>query len=342
MALRRTWVMTALAVALCLAAALELSLGPVVTPFLHIPADVLGYLQGGRTTTEIVVGTIRLPRLLVAAFVGAGLASTGAVLQAIYRNPMADPAMIGVSSGGALGAVLTIQLGLAQLSQWYTPVGAFVSGLLVVLVIYRLATVKNRTSIYSLLLAGVAISSFCSAMMMLILSLAPLETMQQMLFWLMGGLDGSGWSKVGMLLVFMAAGFAIYLSQAHALDLLSMGEEQAEGAGVSPQRTKRIVFVTSALVVGACVSTTGVIAFVGLVVPHLLRLAIGPSHRNLILASGIGGALLLVLSDLVARLVLLPIELNVGIVTSCLGAPFFLFLLRRQESNAYRGTFGRG
>lgn len=341
MRLKRRWVFTSLAVALLVAAALELSLGPVMTPFLRIPSDILGYLQGGRTTQDIVVGTIRLPRLLVAALVGAGLAATGAVLQAIFRNPMADPAIIGVSSGGALGAVLTIQLGLAQLSQWYTPLGAFASGLVAVVVIYRLATVGGRTSIYSLLLSGVAISSLCSAVMMLILSLAPLETMQQMLFWLMGGLDGSDWTKVAMLAILITAGILIYLSQAYALDLLSIGEEQAEGVGVSPQRTKQIILATSALVVGACVSTTGVIAFIGLVVPHLLRLLIGPTHRSLILASGIGGALLLVAADLIARLVLLPIELNVGIVTSCLGAPFFLFLLRRQESNAYRGTFGR-
>lgn len=341
MRLKPRSVLIALVVALCVATTLELSLGPVVTPFTRIPSDVIGYLQGGRTTSEIVVGTIRLPRLLVGALVGAGLASTGAVLQAVFRNPMADPAVIGVSSGGALGAVLTIQFGLTQISQWYTPLGAFVSGLVVVLVIYRLATVAGRTSIYSLLLAGVAISSFCSAIITLILSLAPLETMQQMLFWLMGGLDGSGWGQVAMLLVLVVAGFFVYLTQAHALDLLSMGEEQAEGVGVSVQRTKQIIFVTSALVVGACVSTTGVIAFIGLVVPHLLRLAMGPGHRNLILASGLGGALLLVAADLVARLALLPIELNVGIVTSVIGAPFFLFLLRRQESNAYRGTFGR-
>jgi len=277
------------------------------------------------------------PRLFVATLVGAGLASTGAVLQAIFRNSMADPAIIGVSSGGALGAVLTVQFGLAQLSQWYTPLGAFVSGLVVVFVIYRLATVRGKTSIYTLLLSGVALSSLSGAVVTLVLSLAPLETMQQMLFWLMGGLDGSTWSTVIMLAVFVTAGFVIYFFQAHALDLISIGEEQAEGVGVSIQFIKQVTLATAAFVVGACVSSTGVIAFVGLVVPHLLRLWVGPSHRNFILASAIGGALLMLLSDLVARMILLPIELNVGIVTSCLGAPFFLFLLRRQESNAYRG-----
>lgn len=338
MSLRRIrWAFLSLVIALCIAGALELSLGPMLIPIIRIPSDIWGYLHGGRGTDEVVMGAIRLPRLFVATLVGAGLASTGAVLQAIFRNSMADPAIIGVSSGGALGAVLTVQFGLAQLSQWYTPLGAFVSGLVVVFVIYRLATVRGKTSIYTLLLSGVALSSLSGAVVTLVLSLAPLETMQQMLFWLMGGLDGSTWSTVIMLAVFVTAGFVIYFFQAHALDLISIGEEQAEGVGVSIQFIKQVTLATAAFVVGACVSSTGVIAFVGLVVPHLLRLWVGPSHRNLILASAIGGALLMLLSDLVARMILLPIELNVGIVTSCLGAPFFLFLLRRQESNAYRG-----
>ncbi|MCF8564892.1 iron ABC transporter permease [Alicyclobacillus tolerans] len=326
-----------LAIGFCAAGALELSLGPMGTPVAKIPADIWGYFTGGHSTDDVVLGAIRLPRLFVASLVGAGLASTGTVLQAMFRNPMADPAIIGVSSGGSLGAVLVIQFGLSQLSVWYVPLGAFASGLVTVFVIYRLATIRGRTSIYSLLLAGVAISSLCSAIVTLALSLAPLETMQQMLFWLMGGLDGSTWKNVFILTVFVLAGLAVYLYQAPALDLISIGEEQAEGVGVPIQYTKQITLAVSALVVGACVSATGVIAFVGLVVPHLLRLWIGPAHRNLIVASAIGGAVLMVLSDLVARMVLLPVELNVGIVTSCLGAPFFLFLLRRQESNAFRG-----
>jgi iron complex transport system permease protein len=334
---RIRWAFVTLSIALFIAAVLELSFGPMMIPMVRIPSDIWSLLHGGSGTDEVVLGSIRLPRLLVAALVGAGLASTGAVLQAIFRNPMADPAIIGVSSGGSLGAVLTIQFGLSQLSQWYTPLGAFATGLIVVFVIYRLATFRGRTSIYSLLLSGVAISSFCSSVVTLVLSLAPLDMMQQMLFWLMGGLDGTTWSEFFILAVFVSAGLIIYLLQAHALDVISIGEEQAEGVGVSLQYTKQITLTTSAFVVGACVSSTGVIGFVGLVVPHLLRLWIGPSHRNLIVASAIGGALLLLLSDLVARMALLPVELNVGIVTSCLGAPFFLYLLRRQETTMHRG-----
>ncbi|MCL6599134.1 MAG: iron ABC transporter permease [Alicyclobacillus macrosporangiidus] len=334
---RTGWVFLFLSVTLCIAAALELSLGPMTIPITRIPSAVWSYLHGARGTDEVVMGAIRLPRLLVAMLVGAGLASTGAVLQAIFRNPMADPSIIGVSSGGSLGAVLTIQFGLAQVSQWYTPLGAFASGLVVVFVVYRLSTTWGRTSIYSLLLSGVAINSFCSAIVTLVLSLAPLQTMQQMMFWLMGGLDGITWSEFLILAGLVTSGLVIYLFQAHALDLISIGEEQAEGVGVSLQHTKQITLATSAFVVGACVSATGVIGFVGLIVPHLLRLWIGPRHRNLIPASAMGGAVLMLLSDLVARMALLPVELNVGIVTSCLGAPFFLFLLRRQESRSHRG-----
>lgn len=334
---RVQWMFVLLLITLGVALALELCLGPIPIPLSQLLLDIWKYFEGGQGTNVLVMGAIRLPRMFAAALVGAGLATTGAVLQAVFRNPMADPSIIGVSSGASLGAVFTIQFGLSQLNAWYTPIGAFVSGLIVVFVIYRIATIHGRTSIYSLLLSGVAFSSLCSSIVTLILSLAPLETMQQMLFWLMGGLDGSSWRVVGILSVFVVIGGVIYLSQAHALDVISLGEEQAQGVGVSLQRTKQIVLVTSAFVVGACVSSTGVIGFVGLVVPHLLRIWVGPKHRTLILASAIGGAILMLLSDVVARMILLPIELNVGIITSCIGAPFFLFLLRRQETNTYRG-----
>ncbi|MCL6454023.1 MAG: iron ABC transporter permease [Alicyclobacillus sp.] len=332
---RPGWVFGLLGAALLIGAALELSLGPVVIPVRQLIPDAWRYFHGLQDTNAVVIGAIRLPRLVVAALVGAGLATTGAVLQAVFRNPMADPSVIGVSSGASLGAVLTIQLGLSQLNRWTTPVGAFVSALVVVFVIYRIATVQGRTSIYSLLLSGVAFSTLCSSIVTLILSLAPLETMQQMLFWLMGGLDGSSWQEGLSLFAFLTVGMAVYLTQAHALDVLSLGEEQAEGVGVAPQRTKQIVLVTAALMVGACVSATGVIGFVGLVVPHLLRIWLGPANRRLIVASAMGGAVLMLFSDLVARMILLPAELNVGIITSCIGAPFFLFLLRRQESSSF-------
>jgi iron complex transport system permease protein len=319
------------------ASAFEICLGPMTIPFGKIGPETWNYFTGTRSPYSVVIGAIRWPRLFTAAFVGIGLASTGAVLQAVFRNPMADPAIIGVSSGGALGAVLTIQLGLAQLNEWFTPLGAFVSGLTVVYIIYRLATIRGKTAIYALLLAGVAISSLSSAIVTLMLSLAPLQTMQKMLFWLMGGLDGSTWTNVYIVGSFTCLGLILYMVEARALDILSIGEEQAEGLGVHLQHTKQTIFAVAAIVVGACVSVSGVIAFVGLIVPHLIRMLVGPKHRLLIPASALGGAILMIVSDLVGRMVLQPLEINVGIITSCLGAPFFLYLLRKSNRTAVRG-----
>ncbi len=316
---------------------LEISLGPLGIAPDKIISATLAYFHGSHGTDAVVMGAIRWPRALVAALVGAGLAATGAVLQAIFRNPMADPGIIGVSSGGSLGAVAAIQLGWSQGGIWVTPAAAFLTGLVTVWVIYRLATVQGRTALYALLLAGVALGSLASALMSLLLSLAPLETMQQMLFWLMGGLDGSTWPVAGVLAGVTLVGGLFYLWLAPALDVLSLGEEQAEGVGVPLQRMKQLALFASALVVGTCVSATGVIGFVGLIVPHLLRTWVGPGHRRLLPASALGGASLLLLADVVGRMALQPIELNVGIVTSCLGAPFFLYLLRRRTTGNQGG-----
>lgn len=327
-----------LAVLLTGAAFLELDLGPMHISPVKAVSDSWAYFQGQHTPDAVVMGAIRWPRLVVAALVGAGLASTGAALQAVFRNPMADPAIIGVSGGGSLGAVIVISLGLASRSQWWTPAGAFITGLAAVFVIYRLGTIGGRTAVHSLLLSGVAVSSLSSALVTLVLSLSPLQTMQAILFWLMGGLDGSTWGHALMITVFSGLGLAVYLTQARALDILSIGEEQAEGVGVPLQRVKQIVLITAAFVVAACVSVSGVIGFIGLIVPHLIRIWMGPVHRVLIVASAIGGAVLLVLSDVIARMIVLPTELNVGIITSCLGAPFFLYLLRRQFGSQGRSV----
>jgi iron complex transport system permease protein len=319
-----------------ISAILEVAIGPISIRFTNVVSKTIQYMMGSQDEQAIVIGAIRLPRMLVASFVGAGLASTGAVLQAIFRNPMADPSIIGVSSGGSLGAVAIISIGIGNTIPWSISAGAFVSGVVAVFVIYFLGTVGGRTAIHTLLLAGVAVSSFCSAIVTLLLSLSPLETTKEMLFWLMGGLDGSTWDHVWIIVSFVSLGVLIYLSQSKALDILSIGEEQAEGVGVYAQNVKLIILVTSGIVTGACVSVTGVVGFVGLIVPHVIRIWLGPAHRFLIPASVLGGAILLNVSDLIARMVLLPIELNVGIVTACLGAPFFLYLLRRQYAASMR------
>lgn len=324
---RRTFMVL---VILCIvASALELSVGQMnISPTQLLP-NLLHYIHGTRSPDAVVVGAIRIPRLLVALAVGANLAIVGAVLQAVFRNPMSDPGVIGVSSGSALGAVIVIHMGLAD-KMWTTPLGAFIFGMAVVLLIYRLSTLRRRTNLYALLLAGIAVGSFCSALITAFLTLSPLQTMQQMLFWLMGGLDGSNWEHVILLYIFLTIACVAFSWMAWALDIMMTGEEHAQGVGVPVQRLKQVSLGVSALIVGVCVSTTGVISFVGLIVPHMLRQFVGSRHRVLIPASALGGAALLALSDLAARMVFSPVELNIGIVTSCFGAPFFLYLLFLQ------------
>lgn len=326
-----------LSILLLLVAAVEISVGPMWLPLDRIVPDARAYFFGVHSADAVVMGAIRLPRVVVALFVGAGLASTGAVLQAVFRNPMADPGVIGVSSGAALGAVFSMQLGAAALGVWAVPIFAFFAGLITVFVIYALATVKGFTSIYSLLLAGVAISALSGAGVDLLLSLSPLQSLQQALFWLMGGLDGSTWTNALLVGVFSVIGFLIFWIEAPTLDLLSLGDEQAHGVGVHVERKKRLLLTICALIVGSCISVSGAIGFIGLIVPHIIRLVIGPSHRLLLPASAIGGAILLIASDIIARTVLMPVEINIGIVTSALGVPFFLFLLRKQQRLSRHG-----
>jgi iron complex transport system permease protein len=327
---RRRTGLAGLVLLLCAASWVEIAWGPVTIPLGQVLAQTFAYLHGSRAADAVVMGAIRWPRLCAALLVGAGLASSGAVLQAVFRNSMADPGIIGVSSGGALGAVLAISLGLGGVSPWLPPLAAFVFGLAAVFAVYRLGCVGGRTAVHSLLLSGVAVSSLCSAIVTLLLSLVPFQTMAQMMFWLMGGLDGVTWLHVAVAATAVLPGLVVYVAMAPALDIVSIGEEQAEGVGVHIERVRRLAMLVCALVVGACVSISGVIGFVGLIVPHLLRLWFGASHRILLPVSALGGAVLLTLSDVIARMALSPVELNVGIVTSCLGAPFFLYLLRRQ------------
>ncbi|WAH38712.1 FecCD family ABC transporter permease [Alicyclobacillus dauci] len=325
------WTFVVLVALLLLGMILEISVGPMGIPVSQIIPDTVAYLNGQHSSNAIVVGAIRLPRCLLAVFVGAGLAMAGAVLQAVFKNPMSDPGVIGVSSGSALGAILVIHVGVAASTLWATPLSAFIFGVVVVLLIYRLSTVKGRTNLYALLLSGVAVGSFCSAIITAILSLSPLQTMQQMLFWLMGGLDGGNWNQVLVLVGLIVVSLVVFLAMAWSLDIMLTGEEHAEGVGVPVQRIKQLTLAICALIVAVCVSTTGVIAFVGLIVPHVLRHFVGSRHRLLIPAAALGGASLLTLSDLVAHMLFSPIELNVGIVTSCLGAPFFLYLLFQRQ-----------
>jgi iron complex transport system permease protein len=277
-------------------------------------------------TAEVIVLRIRLPRIALAAVVGFALATAGVVMQGFFRNPMADPSIVGVSAGAAVGAVAVIALSLS------VPFGlqgaAFVGAVLAALVVYLLATEGGRTPVATLLLAGIAVQTFLGAVVSYLLLQAG-ESLERAVFWLMGHLHDSTWAEVGVALPVALAGFAVLAVYARDLNVLLLGEAEAHSLGIEVERTKLLLLVVASLLTAAAVSVAGVIGFVGLVVPHVLRLLVGPDHRILLPTSALAGAAFLVATDTVARMG--PAELPVGIVTAALGAPFFLYLLRRRE-----------
>lgn len=296
------------------------------------PASLVGPLY----THDIIIFTIRLPRMLMAALVGAGLALAGAVFQGLFRNPMADPYVIGVSSGAALGAVLAI---LAQqmsgLSLTYgVPLMAFLMAVLTIVIVYRLAQSGGRVPVMTLLLAGIAINSLLSALVSLCMFYSGSQ-MHQLVFWLMGGFSGRGWNYIAMFLPYALLGTIIIWIYTRELNAMLMGEEPAEHLGIEVEKVKFRLLIAAALLTGACVSVSGLIGFVGLIIPHMVRLISGPDHRILLPLVALTGAVFMVAADIAARVLIAPEELPVGIVTAIVGAPFFIFLLRGQKKSLY-------
>ncbi len=331
-------VLTAL---LLLALWLSLALGPVSLPLLDT-LEALLRLSGfsGEQVpgqAELIIGQIRLPRALLGLSVGAVLALCGVAMQGLFRNPLADPGLVGVSSGAALGAALVIvgsaSLGWGLGPLWLQPyllsLAAFAGGLGVTAVVYRLGRRDGQTSVAAMLLAGVALSALAGALIGLFTYLADDATLRSLTFWNMGSLNGASYARLWPLLL-VGLGVAIWLPRrATALNALLLGESEARHLGFEVERLKRELVLCTALGVGAAVAAAGLIGFIGLVVPHLLRLLVGPDHRILLPASAMAGAALLLLADLLARLLLAPAELPIGIITALLGAPFFLYLLVR-------------
>ncbi|MFY9271364.1 MAG: iron ABC transporter permease [Candidatus Manganitrophaceae bacterium] len=279
-----------------------------------------------------IVWHLRLPRVVLAILVGGGLALAGAVLQGLFRNPMADSGIIGVSSGGALGAVSVLTFGGAMQSPWLLPAAAFIGAASATSLIYGLATRQGRTSLVAFLLAGMVMSALLGAITSFIMTLVQNTfELREILFWLLGGLEGRGWKHVGMVVGPVLLGSLALSFFARELNILAVaGEEGARSVGVDHACLKTWTLGLTALVTGVLVSVSGIIGFVGLIVPHLMRFAVGPDHRILLPVSFLGGALLLVWADVAARTLFAPQELQLGILTAVLGAPFFLLLLQRQ------------
>jgi len=281
----------------------------------------------------VVIWQVRLPRVLIAAMVGAALAVSGAVLQGLFRNPLASPSVLGVASGASLGAVLAIFFGLAATEVWALPLFAFCGALLTLFAVYGIATRGGHTPVATLLLAGIAAGAFNVAMSSFVLALA-LENWdvgKSIVYWTMGGLEGRTWDHVLLLAPFLVGGLVLTMVYPRDLDALLLGEAQAASVGVDVARTRLVLLLVTALLTAAAVAVAGGIGFVGLVVPHMVRLLAGPHHRRLLPLSALMGALVLVTADLALRTWFAANEIPLGVVTAALGAPFFLFLLLRQR-----------
>ncbi|OQR27867.1 ABC transporter permease [Pseudomonas sp. T] len=322
---------------------LSLALGPVSLPLgdtLRALAHMLGLpvSADGLGQAELIVGQIRLPRTLLGIATGGVLALAGVAMQGLFRNPLADPGLIGVSSGAALGAAIAIVFGasIGGLPEAFAPyllsACAFAGGLSVTALVYRLGRHNGQTSVATMLLAGIALTALAGALIGLFTYLADDATLRTLTFWNLGSLNGASYPRLWPLLLITLLVACWLPRRVNALNALLLGESEARHLGFDVERLKLELILCTALGVGAAVAAAGMIGFIGLVVPHLLRLIVGPDHRVLLPASMFGGAILLLLADLIARLALAPAELPIGIVTALIGAPFFLYLLIRGRS----------
>jgi iron complex transport system permease protein len=332
---RAALVLLALAGALVLACGAGAAFGAVPIAAGDVIDAMAAALRGAPlTSTQALVMELRLPRVALAALVGACLAAAGVLYQALFRNALADPYILGVSSGAGLGAALAFSItGTGALALVGPPVAAFLGALLTILVVAALATRRGVMDTLSLLLAGVAVSYTLAALTSFVLVLRR-EQMSRIVFWMMGGLQGATWAQVGVVAVMLGAGLAVALVFARELNIMLLGDERAGELGVNVERVKRVMLAAASLVVSAAVSVSGLIGFVGLMTPHAARLVLGPDHRLLVPASVLCGAIVMVLADLVARVVLAPVELPVGIVTALAGGPVFVWLLIRTRRGA--------
>lgn len=301
------------------------------------PGEVVGAIGralagGGSGLADAVIVELRLPRVVLAALVGASLALAGVLYQALFKNPLADPYILGVSSGAGLGATMVLaMLGTSYAARAFgVPAGAFVGATLTIALVVRLASGRGRLDPTSLLLSGVAVSYTLSALTSFVLVFKR-QSMSSVVFWMMGGLDGATWGHVGMLAGMFALGATVPVLFHRELDVMLLGDERAGQLGVPVERFKLLALASASLVVAGAVAVSGLIGFVGLMTPHMMRLLLGPRHRLLLPASVLAGAIVLVLADLLARLALAPVELPVGIVTALAGGPFFVWLLVRKE-----------
>jgi iron complex transport system permease protein len=330
--------LVALSLALLVMVVIAAGSGQVAIP----PFEVLGsFLHGigidlGPMPThpqgDNALWAVRFPRVALAVLVGACLAVAGALLQGVFGNPLAEPAVVGVSSGAAVGACTVIVLGVSVFGNLTVAVAAFTGGLLTTLLVYTLARSGGRTEVVTLVLTGIAVNAFAFGVIAFLTYVADPQAREQIVFWQLGSLNGATGSAVAAVVPLAVAGLVMAALVAGRLDLLALGEGPARHLGVHVERLRLVVVVAVALLVGAGVAFAGIVGFVGLVVPHVIRMIAGPAHRLLVAASAVGGALVLVSADLLARTAVENAELPLGMLTSLVGGPFFFWLLRRTRS----------
>ena len=326
---------TLLGVLLILLILLSITVGSVRVPLYHSITILLQSILGGRgegtEAEQAIILSLRFPRAILAGLVGAGLSVSGAIFQALLRNPLADPYILGVSGGAAVGAVIAILMGLSSLSHGL-PLASFVGALLTVMVVFYFGRQDEKIHPNTLLLAGVITSSFLSALIMFFISVSQREELHTIIFWLMGDFSFSSAEAIYMILPYIFLGILLLYLNARPLNLILSGEENALQLGVNVERLRLISYLAASLITAASVSVCGLIGFVGLIVPHSVRLVFGPDHRLLIPASALIGASFLIASDTFARILLAPTELPVGVITAAFGGPFFIYLLKTRKA----------
>lgn len=325
-----------------IALVLSVASGPVFIPPLTLGRILAAALPGVHLAVDwpetyyTIIHKIRLPHTVMIALSGAALSGSGAAYQGLFRNPLADPYLIGVASGAGLGAVMAMSLNWpTNLLGLYTiPAAAFVGAALTIAIVYSIARVGKSLPTTTLILAGVAVSSFATSLTSYLM-LSSTSELRRAIGWLLGGGVMSGWSPVLAVLPYIALGLGILVLSGHALNVMQFGEEQAQQLGLRAERVKALLLLAASLATAAAVAFSGIIGFIGLIVPHLVRMSWGADYRRIIPLSILGGSSALLLADLLARLVLAPQILPVGIVTALAGAPFFLWVLRRSKNQAF-------
>ena len=283
---------------------------------------------------EVALWSIRFPRVVMGALVGACLAAAGALMQGVFGNPLAEPSVVGVSAGAAVAAAAAIVTGAEAFGPWTVAVAAFLGGLVTTLLVYALSRADGRTEVVTLLLTGIAVNAVCSGLLALLMFLGDTQSREQIVFWQLGSLNGTRWVYVAAAAPAALIGLAGAVAMSRRLDLLALGDRSARHLGINTERTRIVIIVLVALLTAAAVAFAGIIGFVGLIVPHLVRMLVGPSHRVLVIASALGGAVLLVLADLVARTAVTYADLPIGMLTALVGGPVFFWLLRRARATS--------